>query len=68
MVFLLLYGLRLSFAHSEVWAGCVLGLFTVSTDYEMCLLLLAPNEKMQQVIKKTIEEAKALISKVSFLK
>lgn len=33
-----------------------------------CLLFLAPNEKMQQVIKKTIEEAKALISKVSFLK
>lgn len=32
------------------------------------LLFLAPNEKMQQVIKKTIEEAKALISKVSFLK
>ena len=28
---------------------------------------LAPNEKMKQVIKKTIEEAKAIISKVSFL-
>ena len=30
-------------------------------------LFLAPNEKMKQVIKKTIEEAKAIISKVSFL-
>ncbi|KAF2975453.1 hypothetical protein EK904_005046, partial [Melospiza melodia maxima] len=35
----------------------------VSIDCEISLLLLAPNEKMQQVIKKTIEEAKALISK-----
>lgn len=34
----------------------------------MYLSFLAPNEKMQQVIKKTIEEAKALISRVSFLK
>lgn len=28
---------------------------------------IAPNEKMKQVLKKTIEEAKAIISKVSFL-
>lgn len=46
----------------------MLGFFTASTDCEISLFLLAPNEKMQQVIKKTIEEAKALISKVSFLK
>lgn len=30
-------------------------------------IFIAPNEKMKQVIKKTIEEAKAIISKVSFL-
>lgn len=30
-------------------------------------IFIAPNEKMKQVLKKTIEEAKAIISKVSFL-
>lgn len=30
-------------------------------------IFIAPNEKMKQVLKKTVEEAKAIVSKVSFL-
>lgn len=29
-------------------------------------IFVAPNEKMKQVLKKTVEEAKAMVSKVSF--
>lgn len=38
---------------------------TVHLMFSLSFVLVAPNEKMKQVLKKTIEEAKAIVSKVS---